>query len=157
MNRLLQLLVCIFLCTQSLICGAKEDGVFVMKSIPKAECVNPIIDGEIRHYLAQQDTAKHQCYWSIRIEKNNNFCICQMFRVPGNIPCVGTAYLQYGNDIVVIAGKYDRKLFHIVKGHNRTIKMSKKAISFDESFAYLGLEFFNGRLSNKYSIYDACR
>lgn len=158
MNRILPIFVCALLWVQSLACVAKRGDTIVVKTIPKVECVSIIINDEIRHYLAQQSPARQECYWNITIEKDKDVCICRMFREPDFVPAVGTAYLRYGNDIIVVKGKVNRAVFRRVKGYDRSVKMSRiQRIPVDDSFSYLGLMLFNGRLSRKHSIYDSSR
>ncbi|WP_288878405.1 MULTISPECIES: hypothetical protein [Bacteroides] len=158
MDKVLLVFVCALICVHPLTCGAKKDGAFVIKTIPKAECVNKIIDDEIRHYLAQQDTARQECYWNIRTGKDNGVFMFRMFRGADFVPAAGIAYLQYGNDIIIVEGKLDRALFRRVKGHDRSMKMSRiQRAHVDDSFGYLGLVLFNGRLSRKYCRYDSYR
>lgn len=158
MDKVLLLFVCALIWVHPLTCGTKKDGAFVIKTIPKAECVNKIIDDEIRHYLAQQNTARQECHWNVRTEKDNDVFVFRMYRGPDFVPAAGTAYLQYGNDIIVVEGKLDRAVFRRVKGHDRSMKMSRiQRAHVDDSFAYLGLVLFNGRLSRKYCRYDSHR
>lgn len=158
MDKVLLLFVCALIWVNPLTCGAKKDGAFVIKTIPKAECVNKIIDDEIRHYLAQQNTARQECHWNVRTEKDNDVFVFRMFRGPDFVPAEGTAYLQYGNDIIVVEGKLDRAVFRRVKGYDRSMKMSRiQRAHVDDSLAYLGLVLFNGRLSRKYCRYDSHR
>ncbi|MCX4333504.1 MAG: hypothetical protein OSJ55_01355 [Bacteroidales bacterium] len=157
MDRLFKTFVYAFLWSLSLVCAAKNDTVTVIQTLPKVECANKILDNEIRHYLAQQDSTDQVCYWNMQIQKENDTYVCLVFREPDHIPNRGIAYLQYGYDIIVIEGKLDKTLFNKIKGCDLAIKMAKNRTLISDPVAYLGVRLFKNRLAAKYSIYDPCR
>ncbi len=63
MDRLFKTFVYAFLWSLSLVCAAKNDTVTVIQTLPKVECANKILDNEIRHYLAQQDSTDQVCFF----------------------------------------------------------------------------------------------
>lgn len=172
----LQLLLTAFLCFPLPHC---DD--YLIKTLPKVECTGDRLNTEIIYFLGQvePDESGSVRYWdlSFSIEHNRydlpvvyRCCISRENR-PGFAPGEeGTAYCQYGNDIFVIQGAYDRKIFRKAGGEKMKIRMQPghywafaktgrvdKRIKSGEHISYLMIKFSEKRIYRKWSEYNPCR
>jgi len=163
-----------FLCLPSY-WNYEDEQVEIVKSIPEVECTSDLLNAEILHYLAQQDKSNNLCYWNmiLQIDKYGRSVVhtCTLLRLPDFVPNEGTAFLQYGNDVFVIQGKYDKSLFRKRKGYRRDIRMmrqrrwildknlspKKKYIQPREHVSFFMIKFSDDKVFKMQSEYDPCR
>lgn len=124
-----------------------DDHIIVIETIPEAECINDLLDKEIRYFLSQQNETSHERYWNLCIEVGHNMYDvpllykCGMIGMPYYVPDEGVAYLQYGYDIIVIKNSLDELLFRKVDGCDREVKMLRNRIPMQCPVAYLEFWF----------------
>ena len=115
-------------------------------SLTRAECTNRILDTEIVRYLAKLPTMVGRRFWNISIERvpdlqeNNDFFVCQLFLEP-LLPDEGAAYLDYGNDILIVTKESDFSLFSIVSGKDIDVQIIRNRIPMFTDFPYLYFRF----------------
>ena len=162
MRTLCKIQIFALILLQPLICGS-QDFQYVNGTLPKAECINEVLDREIRYYLAQQDKATAECWWNLRIvEKHDMYGCpglyqCHLSRQPHYVPDEGIAYLQYGNDIIVIEESLNKDIFMKVEGWDRNVRMLRKRVPMNTPVAYLGLLFSKNKIFKIQAEYDCCR
>ncbi|MDE5732317.1 MAG: hypothetical protein K2H95_04690 [Bacteroidales bacterium] len=146
--------------TERYICALQLDGtvkchddhIIVIETIPCAECVNDLLDKEIRYFLSQQKDTSHERYWNLDIEVGHDMYDvpllykCSMIGMPYYVPDEGVAYLQYGYDIIVIKNSLDELLFRKVEWCDREVKMLRNRIPMQSPVAYLELWFSEDKI-----------
>lgn len=129
-----------------------DDHIIVIETIPGAECVNDLLDKEIRYFLSQQKETSHERYWNLDIEVGHDMYDvpllykCSMIGMPYYVPDEGVAYLQYGYDIIVIKNSLDGFLFRKVEGCDREVKMLRNRIPMQCPVAYLEFWFSEDKI-----------
>lgn len=129
-----------------------EHDMIVIDTIPKAECINEVLDGEIQYFLSQQNEACQERYWDICIETVYDMyalsCLykCSMISTPHYIPDEGVAYMQYGHDIIVIKDSINEAMFRKVEGYCRELKMVRKRIPMQCPVACLEIWFSENKI-----------
>lgn len=163
MNVLYKITFCTLLLLSPMLCSAQEHNtIMVTGSLAKSECVNEILDAEIRHFIAQQDSCtEHSRYWNLIVNKDDRFTRIFLIQWRNKLPHEGSAYLQYGNDIIVICEtrrtRRDKELafFRTTEDDEKVLKMFRSDSKYmDNSFAecYLGIRFLGDRLCHKQSF-----
>lgn len=100
------------------------------ETLPLVKCTNHVVDQEIAHFfdLLPDDEDAKIVYWNLVIEQtSHDVQYYAMFRKMDNIPYVGDAYLQYGNNMIVVisGGELSDDVFKEVSGKERKISMKK--------------------------------
>lgn len=148
-------IICSFICLlqmNGIVTIHDDHNMVVVDTIPRAECINEILEGEIRYFLSQQRKTTAERYWDFCMEvKHDMYDIpvlynCKMINMPYYIPDEGVAYLQYGDDIIVIKNKLDALFFSKVDGCNREIKMLRNRVPMQCPVACLELWFSENKI-----------
>ena len=138
-----------------LISGTKyneDHNVIIVDPLPKVECINKILDDEIKYYLSQQRETKYERYWNLIIGLEYDMYDvpvlykCDIHNTPNYIPDKGIAYMQYGHDIIVIIDSINELIFKEVDNCEKIIKMMTNRVPMHTSVAHLGLLFSENKV-----------
>lgn len=115
-------------------------------SLNRAVCTNRVLDAEIVRYLAKFPTIAGKRFWNISIDKvpdlqgNTAFFVCNLHLEPYS-PEEGTAYLEYGNDIIILKKESDLSLFSILPGKDIDVRVIRNRMPWNSEFPYLSFRF----------------
>ncbi len=136
----------------------KETDVRISLYLPLAECVNPILDKEIRRYLEQRPRTGEVTYWNLTLKKESyTYCDSKVYQciisrtLSDYTPDAGTAFLQYGNNILVIRNRLDGSVFKVLDGQERCIPLLINRVPCNTTLNCLYVSFTRERFLKKYS------
>jgi hypothetical protein len=88
------------------------------------------LDKEIRYFLSQHPKTQDTLYWNISLtgqiytRRNSEVTRCTISFEPHE-PDFGEAYLQYGQDILVLKDKVDDSVFKFMPNNQRELSVVK--------------------------------
>jgi hypothetical protein len=109
--------------------GEAED-IHVKQILPRVECSDRLLDKEIRYFLSQHPKTQDTLYWNISLtgqiytRRNSEVTRCTISFEPHE-PDFGEAYLQYGQDILVLKDKVDDSVFKFMPNNQRELSVVK--------------------------------
>lgn len=130
--------------------GEKGD-ICLEQSLPQVKIVINILDSIIVHYLGHLPCNDNYRFWNLSVNRqpytyrdsivNRCTIVYEPFR-----PDIGTAYLKYGNDILVITSELDNSLFLVVPGKEMIIPVIKNRIPLMNDYSFMDVSFTKGVL-----------
>ncbi|MBR6414498.1 MAG: hypothetical protein IKS22_00130 [Bacteroidales bacterium] len=89
----------------------------ITRNIPQLECTNKKIQDEITFYLNQYnnpDKTTENCFWNLLClkEKSDKQVTYIVYKDEQLFPSLGSGYIEHGDDIIIVSGKYDKHLFN---------------------------------------------
>lgn len=134
-----------------------DDYAKVVKKIPKVECKSQILNREIKHYLDQNESSQDTCYWNLIVrktdltDKDSPVFEATLYREEGyDYPMEGNAYIEYGNNVIVIEGTVFKSLFKKGNQVRRNITMYRTRIPWNAPVPHLKINFSNYRVLSLY-------
>lgn len=134
-----------------------DDCTKVEKVIPKVECQSQILNREIKHYLDQNEFSQDTCYWNLTVretdvtDKGSPVFEATLYREEGyDFPKEGKAYIEYGNNVIVIKGTLLKFLFKKDNQVWRKIKMYRTRVPYNAHVPYLKINFSENRVFTLY-------
>ena len=134
-----------------------DDCAKVEKAIPEVECQCRILDREIRHYLDQIESSRDTCYWNLIVrktdltDKDSPVFEATLYREEGyDYPMEGNAYIEYGNNVIVIEGTVFKSLFKKGNQVRRDITMYRTRIPWNAPVPHLKINFSENRVLSLY-------
>lgn len=109
--------------------GEDED-IHIKQILPRVECSDGLLEKEIRYFLSQRPKTKGTRYWNISLtdqiytQRGSEVTRCTINFEPHG-PDFGEAYLQYGQDILVLMEKVDETFFKFMPNNHREFSMVK--------------------------------
>ena len=138
--------------------GKSDNNVYEVRKLQQVECVNDVLDKEIKHYLNQCPSPKDKTIcWNIRIWRESyTYCGSPVYRCVISLepdgPENGNAYLLSDNNILVLVGHVDESLFKSVRGAPKSIRVViERNDIFSHSYPYACFWFSKTQILKKYS------
>ena len=114
----------------------------IVKGVPEVVCTHEKLNKEFQHFfdnysLSQKSQNKDTLYWNLLRQNPLSMFSCIVYKEDGKLPICGSAYLKYGNHIIVIQDKLDRAYFELVPDSSMKIMMEKRKVPDTPVFSYL--------------------
>lgn len=131
------------------------------KPIPEYECVNKVLEGEIKHYLEQLPVPEDTVFWNMKVDKtwefsggNKDTYRGLMYGGHAYVPSLGKACLCYGRHIVLLNNvRKCKELFKRVPHKKRKIAIGEGTIPIDQNLLF-SLHFSGTRVFKSQSVCD---